>query len=351
MTIVPISQARPARLDVGDGISLWYRTWGNPAGTPVLFVHGGPGQCVADYNDINARFFDAEQYWVVEVDQRGTGLSQPSVRDDFRHMQRYMDITVEQMSADFELVREALSIERWLVFGGSWGSCLGLDYALTFPDRCLGLILRGIFLSTVAEMEAIYARKSFLDNARRLAEFDVFFELAAQEAARRGEPTLDPDDAQRFVKLYEDLIVAGDRQAIWRFYAFENNLIEEDASKLLDPRSIKEDEYAEAQSVSFFEARLFLRHTYETPVQLLGERLKSLATVRTWVVQGTGDEVCPEVFAQQLVAGLKAAEVPHTAYFFDAGHSAKSDGMSKMLRRCVDEFGSGAPMASLPSAQ
>ena len=350
-SIVPISQAQPARLDVGDGISLWYRTWGNPAGTPVVFVHGGPGQCVADYNDINARFFDAEQYWVVEVDQRGTGLSQPSVRDDHRHMQHYMDITVEQMSADFELVRKALSIDRWLVFGGSWGSCLGLDYALTYADRCLGLILRGIFLSTAAEMEAIYARKSFLDNVRRLAEFDIFFELAEQEAARRGEPTLDPDDVQRFVKLYEDLIVAGDRNAIWRFYAFENNLIEEDASKLLDPRSIKDDEYAEAQSVSFFEARLFLRHTYETPVQLLGERLKSLAAVRTWVVQGTGDEVCPEVFAQQLVAGLKAAEVPHTAYFFDAGHSAKSDGMSKMLRRCVDEFGSGAPMASLPSAQ
>ena len=63
------------------------------------------------------------------------------------------------------------------------------------------------------------------------------------------------------------------------------------------------------------------------------------------MVQGTGDEVCPEVIAQQLAAGLKAAGVPHTAYFFDAGHSAKSDGMSKMLRRCVDEFGSEAPMA------
>ena len=186
--VVPIERAEPGRLDVGEGCSLWYRCWGNPAGTPVLFVHGGPGQCVADYNDINQRFFDAERYWVVEVDQRGTGLSQPSVREDYRHMQRYMDITVEQMSADFERVRTALHIERWLVFGGSWGSCLGLDYALSYPSRCLGLILRGIFLSTVAEFEAIYARQSFLANARRLAEFDTFFELAAQEAARRGEP-------------------------------------------------------------------------------------------------------------------------------------------------------------------
>ena len=144
--------------------------------------------------------------------------------------------------------------------------------------------------------------------------------------------------------LKAELIVAGDRDACWRFYSFENNLIEEDASKLIDPRVIDEAEYAEAQSVSFFEARLFLKGTFETPVQLLGERLRRLAGVRTWVVQGTGDEVCPEVFAQTLVAGLKDANVPHTAYFFPAGHSAKSDEMSTMLRRCVDEFTEGAAM-------
>ena len=98
--------------------------------------------------------------------------------------------------------------------------------------------------------------------------------------------------------------------------------------------------------MSFFEARLFLKGTYEEPVQLLGERLKRLATVRTWIAQGTGDEICPEIFAQQLVEGLKSAGVPHSAYFFDAGHSAKSDGMSRMLRRCVDEFVEGGAMAS-----
>ena len=161
------------------------------------------------------------------------------------------------------------------------------------------------------------------------------------------------DDARRFVRIYEDLISAGDRDAIWRFYVFENNIIEEDASQLLDPRVIDEAQFAEAQSVSFFEARLFLRGTYETPVQLVGERLKRLAAdaaagrpaVRTWVAQGTGDEICPEVFAQQLVRDLASAGVPHTAYFFDAGHSAKSDGMSRMLRTCVDEFMAGGPMA------
>ena len=160
-------------------------------------------------------------------------------------------------------------------------------------------------------MEAIYARKSFAGNERRLAEFDTFFELAAKEAERRQEPPLDPDDARRFVQLYEELITSGDREAIWRFYVFENNIIEEDPSKLLDPRVIDEADFAEAQSVSFFEARLFLKGTYETPVELLGARLKRLAAdgerpaVRTWVAQGTGDEICPEIFAKQLVAGVR----------------------------------------------
>ena len=67
-----------ALLPIGEGLSLWYHVWGNPDGTPVLFVHGGPGQCVADYGGINAKFFDADKFRVVEVDQRGTGLSQPS---------------------------------------------------------------------------------------------------------------------------------------------------------------------------------------------------------------------------------------------------------------------------------
>ena len=148
-SIVPIESAEAGRLDVGNGISLWYRVWGNPTGIPCLFVHGGPGQCVADYDNVNARFFDANLFRVVEVDQRGTGLSQPSVRDDFRHMALYADISISQMSADFELIRKSLAIDKWLVFGGSWGSTLGLDYALTYPDRCLGLILRAIFLNTV----------------------------------------------------------------------------------------------------------------------------------------------------------------------------------------------------------
>ena len=135
--------------------------------------------------------------------------TKPSVRDDHRHTERYADISLELMSADFEAVREHLGIDKWLVFGGSWGSTLGLDYALRHPDRCLGLVLRGIFLNTKAEFEAIYCRSSFLGNARRLAEFDTFFEPAAAEAARRGEAALQPDDCERFVRVRAPVSIQG----------------------------------------------------------------------------------------------------------------------------------------------
>lgn len=332
-----VDTAREAFLALDDKVSLWYRTWGNPAGIPVVFVHGGPGNSVAHYKDINAKFFEADRYFVVEVDQRGTGNSTPSVEHDYRNMQHYLDISIAQMSNDFERLREHLNIDKWLVFGGSWGSTLGIDYAERYPDKCLGLIVRGLYLNTKKEFDAIYARKSFEADERRTKEFDIFFELAQQEVERRGEAPLDPNDSERFIRLYEAMIQRGDRDAMWRFYVFENNLVEEDASALLDPFTIVEDLMPEAMAVSFFEARLFLRGTFEDVVDLLGavDRLKD---VPTWVVQGTGDEVCPEIFAQQFVERLVEVGVKHEAHFVDAGHRASSDGIATALKICVDAF-------------
>jgi proline iminopeptidase len=178
-------------LEIQPGISLHYQTFGNPSAIPVLFVHGGPGACCEDYQNINQKFFNTANYYVIEVDQRGTGKSQPSVRDNHTNMQHYLDITITQMSSDFELLRKHLNITKWLVFGGSWGSTLGLDYACTYPSVCLGLILRGIFLNTKAEHDAIYARKSFTNDVRRLKEFDIFHELALKE-----DDKLEPNDSK-----------------------------------------------------------------------------------------------------------------------------------------------------------
>lgn len=333
---IMMGQVTESFFPLSEDVSLYYRTWGNKAGVPALFIHGGPGGCVADYN--NSKFFDGNKYFVVEVDQRGTGKSTPSVQLGFQHMKKYLDISILQMSGDFDRLRSELGIDKWLVFGGSWGSALGIDYAERYPDNCLGLIVRGIFLNTKPEFDVVYSRASFEGNEKRLKEFGVFFELAEQEVAKRGEASLSPNDSERFIRVYEDMILRGDREAIWRFFVFENNLCEDDPANCLDPLTIVDSMMPRATSVAFFEARLFLRGTFEDIVDLVGPIGKLKAVPKTWVVQGTGDEVCPDRFARQLVDRLREEGVAHQAHFVDAGHRASSNGIALALKDCLDDF-------------
>lgn len=342
--VVPISSASESNLHLGDGLSLWYRTWGNrETGTPVLFVHGGPGNSVADYGKMNAYFFDFRYYFVVESDQRGTGKSKPSVWDDPANMERYRDVSIDQMASDFETLREALGIDAWLVFGGSWGSTLGIDYAERHPSRCLGLIVRGVYLNTEPEFEAIYSRKPFEDDPDRLANFNAFLAIAEQEAERSGEVRLDPNDAERIVRLYWRMILRGDRTAIWTWYVFEVNLMEEDPAKLLDFNVVEESDFKEATGVAFFETTLFLRGTYDNPIDLLGNVGSFWGganglPVHTWVCQGRRDQVCPDRYARELVESIQDAGLPMGEHFVDDGHQASGATIAQCLKDRVEDF-------------
>jgi len=213
-TVIPIEAALEywVWVDENHTMKVWYRTWGNrETGQPVLFVHGGPGNAIADYNNGNKKFFSDELFFVVEVDQRGTGNSQPSVRDNWRNMKYYMNISIDEIVADFEIVRTSLDIEQWMVWGGSFGSTLAINYATRYPERCLALILRGIYLDTVEEVEAVYSRSTYVKNPNRLAEFDEFFDYAQLHS---DEP-LNANNAQQILRAYERLIQSGDRYAIW----------------------------------------------------------------------------------------------------------------------------------------
>jgi proline iminopeptidase len=121
---------------------LYIEQCGNPQGIPVLFVHGGPG---GGCEPMHRRYFDPDVYRVTLFDQRGAGRSRP--------LAELTDNTTPHLVADIERLREHLGIERWLVFGGSWGSTLGLAYAQAHPERVSGLILRGIFLCRPSEIQ------------------------------------------------------------------------------------------------------------------------------------------------------------------------------------------------------
>ena len=135
----PIEPYETGELLVGDGHRVYWEVSGNPDGKPVVFLHGGPGSGTSPWQ---RRFFDPERYRIVLFDQRGCGRSTPHASDpdaDLRHN------TTGHLIADIELLRRNLGIERWQVFGGSWGSALALAYAQAHPDAVTELVLRGIF--------------------------------------------------------------------------------------------------------------------------------------------------------------------------------------------------------------
>ena len=132
-------------LDVGDGQAIYWETSGNPQGKPVVLLHGGPGAgCSAKMR----RFHDPAKYRIVLFDQRGSGRSTPHAD--------LVDNTTWHLVADIEQLRTQLGIERWQVFGGSWGSTLALAYAQTHPQRVTELVLRGIFMLRRWELEWFY---------------------------------------------------------------------------------------------------------------------------------------------------------------------------------------------------
>ena len=158
----PRSSPSPAGRLAVDGLhTLYFEQSGNAQGVPVVVLHGGPG---AGSSPSHRRFFDPAFYRIVVFDQRGAGRSTPhgELRDN----------TTQHLIADLEALRRQLGIERWLLFGGSWGSTLALAYAQTHPQRCLGLVLRGIFLCRRHEIDwFLYGMRTiFPEDWRALAE-------------------------------------------------------------------------------------------------------------------------------------------------------------------------------------
>ena len=142
-------------LDVGNGHKIYYEQYGNPNGKPVLFLHGGPG---AGFSNSHKAFFDPKIFRVIFFDQRGSGKSIPYAETKNNN--------TESLISDIERLRVFLKIDNWYIFGGSWGSTLALLYGINFPQRCLGFILRGIFLGTIDEINwFLYDIRKFFPEA------------------------------------------------------------------------------------------------------------------------------------------------------------------------------------------
>jgi proline iminopeptidase len=240
----PINPYHEENLPVSDIHTIHYEECGNPDGKPVLFVHGGPGGGI---ETIYRQYFHPEKYRVILVDQRGSGKSIPHAE--------LQENTTQHLIEDMERVREKAGVDRWLVFGGSWGSTLGLAYAQTHPDRVTGLILRGIFLCRDEEIQWFYQ-----DGASRV--FPDFWE-------RYLEP-IPPAERDDLLQAYYKRLTGKDPEERQRA-AEAWSVWEGSTSKLLFDESLA-DRFGQSEfSLAFarIECHYFVNHAFLKPNQLL----------------------------------------------------------------------------------
>ncbi|MGJ3260434.1 MAG: prolyl aminopeptidase [Rhodospirillales bacterium] len=294
-------------LDVGDGHRIYYEQSGNPQGVPVVFLHGGPG---AGSNPAHRRFFDPEFYRVVIFDQRGAGRSRPfaSVADN----------TTDHLVADIERLRKHLNIPSWLVFGGSWGSTLALVYALRHTGRCRGLVLRGIFLGSNAELDwFLYGMHTVFPEAwRRFAEYIPDAEQNDLLTAYHMRLT-DPSPEVHMPAA-----------AYWAGY-------ETSCSNLLaSPSEAPPQASNGALSLARIEAHFFINDVFIGDTEIL-DGVAKLHHLPCVVVQGRYDMVCPIRTADTLARAWPGIDYRIVA---DAGHSAMEPGIRSQLVRGTESM-------------
>lgn len=302
-------------LKVSDLHTLYLEESGNPQGVPVIFLHGGPG---GGTGPAYRQFFDPAFYRIILFDQRGAGHSTP--KGETR------DNTTAALVADMEQIRVHLGIEQWLVFGGSWGSTLAMAYGVTHPSRCLGFILRGIFLMQESEINW------FLCGTRQHFP-DYWTPLMQKLLAATGKSTT-PVEAlsyQDILNLLEQLLHSDNKEAADEVFASFGRF-EQDIMTLLpiaDLKSSAED----CRTIAKLEHHFFAHNQHEFDGFLT--KLKAVQHLPCTIVHGRYDMVCPPLSAYQVHQawpGSKLVMVP------DGGHSAMDPAITRALVVATDAF-------------
>ncbi|MQY02212.1 prolyl aminopeptidase [Actinomadura macrotermitis] len=308
----PIEPYASGMLAVGGRDEIYWEVCGNPAGKPAVFVHGGPG---AGSSPAHRRVFDPAAYRIVLFDQRNCGRSVPHAADPGTDLSAN---TTANLVADMERLREHLGIERWLVFGGSWGSTLSLAYAQTHPERVTELVLRGVYMVLPADEPWCFAEggvsRLFPDaweEFRALIPEDERGDYMAAYARRLADPN---------PAVHVPAAVAWTR---W-----------EDATGALLPRPAEEEDVRDLVAVARLENRYFGNGCFLEEGQLLryASRLHGIPGV---IVQGRYDLLTPPDGAWALHKAWPGSELQIVA---DAGHAFDEPGTLQRLLAATDRF-------------
>ncbi|WP_372965589.1 prolyl aminopeptidase [Marinobacter sp.] len=297
------------RLAVDEIHELYLEESGNPDGIPVLVVHGGPGGGCEDYH---RRFFDAERFRIILMDQRGAGRSTPLAELEGNSTDKLVD--------DMETVRQFLGVDRWLLFGGSWGSTLSLVYAQAHPERVLGLVLRGIFLCRPQDIQWLY---------------------------QQGASRVFPDYWQDFIAPIPEAERSDMVSAYYRRLTSSNELEQIQAAKSWsvwegrcatlqpNPRVVEHFGHPHvAIALARIECHYFMNQSFLKPDQII-QGAPALAGIPGIIVHGRYDMVCPLDNAFALSKAWPEAELQ---IIRDAGHSASEPAIVDALIRGVEQI-------------
>jgi proline iminopeptidase len=306
----PVEPYETGMLPVSPVHTIYYEQCGNPAGRPVVFLHGGPGGgIVADYR----RYFDPAAYRIVLFDQRGSGRSTPHAELE--------ENTTWHLVEDIEKLREHLGVERWHVFGGSWGSTLSLAYAETHPARVMSLTLRGIFLCRPKEIRWFYQEGAgwlFPDV------WEEYVKVIPEE--ERGD----------FVGAYYKRLTSDD-PGVRLEAARAWSVWEGSTSKLIFDYAMIE-KFAEPEFALAFariECHYFMNNAFFPTDDYLIENVGKIRHIPAVIVQGRYDVVCPMMSAWELHRAWPEADFQVIP---DAGHSATEPGIVGALVGATDRF-------------
>lgn len=306
----PLQPYRTGMLPVSDLHTLYFEESGNPEGKPVVFLHGGPGGgSLPSYR----QFFDPQRWRIVIFDQRGCGRSTP-------HAELRQNTTWELVS-DIEKLRSHLGIDQWVVFGGSWGSTLSLAYSQTHPDRCLGLILRGIFLLRRKEIQWFYQEGA-----------SYIFPDAWEQYLK----PIPPEERGDLLSAYYRRLTSEDEST--RLEAARAWSVWEASTSRLFPdpglmQRFGEDHFAAA--FARIECHYFMNNGFFTPDDQLLRNVDKIRHLPAVIVQGRYDVVCPMLSAWELHRVWPEADLVIVP---DAGHSMSEPGIQSALLEASDRF-------------
>lgn len=285
-------------IGVSDNYELYYELYGNPKGIPVLFLHGGPG---AGFSDSDKQFFDETKYNVIFFDQRGASRSKPfgSIENN----------TTQHLIKDINQILDFLNFDSVFVFGGSWGSTLALVYAITHPERVLGLILRGIWLANN------YGLEHYIGGGIKEFFPDVWSRF--NKLVKKGE---NPVSYYLQQMLSEDTAISNKYAYEWAYYESSFYTINkiDNIEDIVDSFPYK--------SLAILEAH-YIHNKCFIPEDFIIQNCPKIKHIKTAIVQGRYDFICPPIQAFRLHKNLENSKLS----IVNAGHSSSDEEIKKAL--------------------